>query len=52
MCSSDLDLPYADPRELVMDILRHVPEVEVLGPVGLREAVAEKLRQAVRRVTL
>ena len=39
-----LDLPYADPRELVMDILRHVPEVEVLGPVGLREAVGEKLR--------
>ena len=26
-----LELPYADPRELVMDILRHVPEVEVLG---------------------
>jgi len=25
-----LDLPYADDRELVMDILRHVPEVEVL----------------------
>ena len=47
-----LKLPYADPRELVMDILRHVPEVEVVGPVGLRDAVAEKLRQAVRRVTL
>jgi predicted DNA-binding transcriptional regulator YafY len=45
-----LDLPYADPRELVMDILRHVPEVEVLGPVGLREAVAEKLRVGVERV--
>ena len=27
-----LELPYADPRELVMDILRHVPEVEVVGP--------------------
>ena len=39
-----LELPYADPRELVMDILRHVPEVEVLGPVSLREAVGEKLR--------
>jgi predicted DNA-binding transcriptional regulator YafY len=41
-----LDLPYADPRELVMDILRHVPEVEVLGPVGLRDLVEEKLRLA------
>ncbi|KNZ34031.1 MAG: DNA-binding protein [Methylibium sp. NZG] len=39
-----LELPYADPRELVMDILRHVPEVGVLGPAGLREAVGEKLR--------
>jgi predicted DNA-binding transcriptional regulator YafY len=39
-----LDLPYADPRELVMDILRHVPEVEVLGPPGLREEVVRRLR--------
>ena len=47
-----LELPYADPRELVMDILRHVPEVEVLGPMGLRKVVAEKLRTALGRVTL
>ncbi len=46
-----LRLPYADPRELVMDILRHVPQVQVIGPVGLREAVAEKLRLALARVT-
>lgn len=38
-----LDLPYADPRELVMDILRHVPEVEVLGPQTLATEVAQKL---------
>jgi predicted DNA-binding transcriptional regulator YafY len=47
-----LRLPYADPRELVMDILRHVPEVEVLGPAGLREVVAEKLRSALGRTAL
>ena len=41
-----LELPYADPRELVMDILRHVPEVEVMGPEELKVAVAEKLRAA------
>ena len=41
-----IDVPYAELRELVMDILRHVPEVEVLGPVGLREAVMQKLRDA------
>jgi predicted DNA-binding transcriptional regulator YafY len=46
-----LRLPYADPCELVMDILRHVPEVEVLAPAGLRQAVAEKLRAALGRVT-
>jgi len=45
-----LDLPYADPRELVMDILRHVPEVEVLGPVGLREVVGDKLRAGVEKM--
>ena len=46
-----LRLPYADPRELVMDILRHVPEVEVLAPEGLREMVREKLRAGLVRVT-
>ncbi len=46
-----LELPYADPRELVMDILRHVPEVEVLGPEGLREVVAQKLRRGMENLT-
>ncbi|MDP3612017.1 MAG: WYL domain-containing protein, partial [Rubrivivax sp.] len=45
-----LELPYADPRELVMDILRHVPEVAVLGPKALREVVAEKLRAGVEKL--
>jgi predicted DNA-binding transcriptional regulator YafY len=43
-------LPYADPRELVMDILRHVPEVEVVGPDGLRRAVIDKLDKAARKI--
>jgi predicted DNA-binding transcriptional regulator YafY len=43
-----LRLPYADPTELVMDILRHVPEVEVLEPAGLLEMVRERLLEAVR----
>lgn len=46
-----LDLPYADPRELVMDILRHVPEVEVLAPQGLADLVMEKLLAGVRGIT-
>ena len=47
-----LELPYADPRELIMDILRHVPEVEVLRPAGLQEMLEEKLRLGLARVTL
>jgi len=43
-----LELPYADPRELVMDILRHVPEVEVVGPPELRQKVEQNLREALR----
>lgn len=34
-----LDIPYADHRELLMDILKHGRHCEVLGPEGLREAV-------------
>jgi predicted DNA-binding transcriptional regulator YafY len=47
-----LELPYADPRKLVMDILRHVPEVEVLGPQELRKEVSEKLKAGAGRLTL
>ena len=35
-----LELPYSDSRELVMDILRHGAEVEVLAPAALRREVA------------
>jgi predicted DNA-binding transcriptional regulator YafY len=46
-----LELPYADPRELVMDILRHVPEVEVLGPPALQSLVREKLMSGLAGLT-
>jgi predicted DNA-binding transcriptional regulator YafY len=35
-----LEVPYADDREIVMDILRHGTEVEVLKPAALRAKVA------------
>jgi predicted DNA-binding transcriptional regulator YafY len=44
-----LEVPYADDRELVMDILKHGPEVEVLEPPELRERVAAQLNAAVKR---
>ena len=42
----ELRVPYSDPRELVMDILRHGPDVEVMAPPELSAAVAETLRAA------
>lgn len=41
-----LDIPYSIETELVMDILRHMPEVEVIGPQVLREKVRAKLEAA------
>lgn len=43
-----LDVPYADPRELVKDILQHVPEVEVLGPPGLRQEVRRRMEKGLQ----
>ncbi len=44
-----LKIPYSDDRELVMDILRHTPEVEVLAPDGLRVRVLEKMQEGLAR---
>ena len=41
-----LELPFSSARELVMDILRYGPEVEVLAPDSLRITVAISARQA------
>ena len=38
-----LDIPYADHRELMMDILKHGRHCEVLGPAGLRAVVVEEI---------
>ena len=45
----ELSLPFGDPTELLMDVLRHAGSVEVLSPAPLRRAFAERLRQAARR---
>ncbi|HAZ60684.1 MAG TPA: transcriptional regulator [Gammaproteobacteria bacterium] len=45
-----LRLPYADPTELVMDILRHLPEVEVRGPEALQRAVLERVEAGLRHL--
>jgi predicted DNA-binding transcriptional regulator YafY len=40
-----LKLPFSNSRELLMDILRHGTDVEVLAPEFLREAVAQEARK-------
>jgi len=45
----ELRLPYAEPHELVMDILRHGEQVEVIEPDELRAEVVRRLQLAVGR---
>ena len=40
-----LELPYRDQRELIQDILRFGPDVEVLKPELLREEIKQKIEQ-------
>ncbi len=41
-----LEVPYSDPRELAMDILKYGPDVEVVRPASLRALVADQLGRA------
>src|SRR6185436_10665052 len=42
----ELRIPYREPRELVMDIMRQGKNVEVMAPEELRAQVCEELQQA------
>lgn len=44
-----LRVPFSSARELSMDILRYGPEVEVLAPPFLRDAVAAEARRTAER---
>lgn len=43
-----LEFPYSDERELVMDILKYGPDVEVLAPPGLRGVIEVAVRQTAK----
>lgn len=47
--SYELRLPYGDPRELVLDILRYGPDVKVIAPEGLCREVKKRLAAALRQ---
>lgn len=42
----ELEIPYADPTELVRDVLRYGADVEVVKPKPLQDLVTEQLRHA------
>ncbi len=44
-----LSVPYANPTELIMEIMKHGSQVEVLDPPELRQAVAQALKEAARQ---
>lgn len=44
-----LNFPYSDDRELVQDILRHIPNVYVEAPVSLRRKVQCRLQDGLGR---
>lgn len=46
----ELKVPYADSRELEMDILKHGENVLVVEPAGLRERIVARLRAALAAV--
>ncbi len=46
-----LRLPYAQPAELLGEILRFGPDVEVRAPVALREMAQQRLREALSAYT-
>lgn len=41
-----LEIPYTDPRELILDILRYGPDVKVLQPPELQQQITDRLQQA------
>ncbi|HZE61038.1 MAG TPA: YafY family protein [Burkholderiales bacterium] len=44
-----LEIPYADDRELVMEVLKYGADVEVVAPSALREKVKQQLELAGKR---
>ena len=45
----ELRVPYVDETEIVMDVMRQGPEVQVVEPAALRQRVQQRLQQALAR---
>ncbi|MGI9250761.1 MAG: helix-turn-helix transcriptional regulator [Pseudohongiellaceae bacterium] len=47
----ELNIPYGNPTELLQDIMKYGPDVEVLAPKSLRQQLAENLKKACAQYT-
>jgi len=47
--SYELQVPYSDPTELLMEVLRHGPEAEIIAPDKLRREAREQLHRALQQ---
>lgn len=45
----ELRIPYKEPRELVMDIMRHGANIEVISPPDLREQIRQELKASLQQ---
>lgn len=45
----ELRIPYSNPTELIMDILKHGPDVEVVAPEDLRAAIIARLKSTLEK---
>lgn len=43
--SYELNIPYSDDRELIMDILKYGADVEVIAPDSLRQRIVEEIKK-------
>jgi predicted DNA-binding transcriptional regulator YafY len=44
-----LEVPFSDPRELLMDVLKYGADVDVIGPASLAQAVTDEVQRMVAR---
>lgn len=45
----ELQVPYSDPTELLMEVLRHGPDAEIMAPAELRDQARDRQRAALKR---
>ena len=47
--SYEIDVPFSSEKELVMDILKFGPDVEVISPASLRAEVAARAEETAKK---